>query len=277
MPDMPDAPDWAARLTQSVAQEVRRNRERRGMSAQQLSDACGKLGLPIHRAVISNFENGRRGLGIGELMVIAKALDVAPIFLLFPVGFVESIEVLPGEKVTPVEALRWFAADHERRSFVRENRSLQTMIPFALVMNETALVRGFTWNVVHEIHIPEKANAYLDSEMLTSRESLAASAEARRLRERLNRIERGEEDVSLEELSVLRRDREAAQQRARRAADDYFRADELARAVQYWVSEGGLEGHVEEISAIRREMARRGMVRDPLPAEIAEFFDEDVR
>jgi transcriptional regulator with XRE-family HTH domain len=276
MPDMPDVPDWMTRLTQSVAQEVRRNREQRGMSAQQLSDACGKLGLPIHRAVISNFENGRRGLSIGELMVIAKALDVAPVFLLFPVGFTESIEMLPGQEVAPVEAIRWFAADMDRRSFSKK-RALKDSIPYQLVMDEDLLAKSLAWDIRNGLHEPGQAQAYIDNEPEYAREQAAAQADLRVLTRKLARIERAEEDASPEEIAEIRRELQVRRKREWQASYDATLAHDRMRAAEHWLDEGGLEAKVEELSAIRREMARRGMLRPALPEEIVEFFDEDVR
>ena len=99
---------WADRYADVVAQQVRHYRNARGMSAQNLSDACADLGLPIHRSVIANFENGRRAkLDLGELFVIAQALDVAPIALMLPDD--GCIEVGGGRSMERAEAVAWIA------------------------------------------------------------------------------------------------------------------------------------------------------------------------
>lgn len=77
--------DWSARLIGAIAEEIRHRRRQRGMSAQQLADACTGLGLPMARSVLANLENGRRAaLGVDELIVLARALGVSPLALLFP-------------------------------------------------------------------------------------------------------------------------------------------------------------------------------------------------
>lgn len=78
------------------------------MSAQRLSEACGELGLSIPRSVLANLESGRREtVSVAELLVLAAALEVPPLQLLFPVGYAEEVEPLPGVKVTPYDAVLW--------------------------------------------------------------------------------------------------------------------------------------------------------------------------
>ncbi|WP_327268771.1 helix-turn-helix domain-containing protein [Streptomyces sp. NBC_01218] len=101
---------WTERYTQTVAAEVRRHRERRGMSAQDLADACAKLGVPIQRSVIANLENGRRAsIGVAEVLVFAAALDVPPGVLMSPVGQTAEVEIFPGEMEDPYSVIQWIA------------------------------------------------------------------------------------------------------------------------------------------------------------------------
>jgi transcriptional regulator with XRE-family HTH domain len=105
-------PDWQARLTARVSDAVRRFRTERGMSAQDVADACAVLGHPIPRTVISNLENGRRsGVDLSEVLVLAKVLGVPPLALLIPVGLVGSVEILPGREMSTSDALEWFSAE----------------------------------------------------------------------------------------------------------------------------------------------------------------------
>lgn len=105
-----EQPDWMARVGTSIAQEIRRHRLARGMSAQQLSDACAKLGAPIPRTVISNIENGRRtNVSVAEVLVIARALGQPPGALVFPAGYVSQVEYLPEKQTDPLRALDWWS------------------------------------------------------------------------------------------------------------------------------------------------------------------------
>ena len=49
-------------------------------SAQWLADETERLGYPISRAQIANYESGRKkGLDIAELLVLAAALRIPPL------------------------------------------------------------------------------------------------------------------------------------------------------------------------------------------------------
>lgn len=103
---------WPARLTVAVAAEIQRHRKRRGWSAQKLSDECAAGGLQMPRSTLADLENGRRaGLSVAELLVIARALDVPPLLLLFPVGREAGTEVLPGVVRPPFRAAAWFSGE----------------------------------------------------------------------------------------------------------------------------------------------------------------------
>lgn len=105
-------PDWPARVALVIAGEVRRYREKKGLSAQQLADACAALGLPIQRSVLANFENGRRNtISVAELIVLAKALDVPPALLVFPLGHQPALEVLPDQERPTWMGVKWFTGD----------------------------------------------------------------------------------------------------------------------------------------------------------------------
>ncbi len=118
--------EWPERLASVVAQELRRYREQRGMSAQQLADACTQAGMPIQRSVIANFENGRRAsVGVAELLVFAHVLDIPPVSLICPAGYEPEMEVLPGLSTDPYTAASWISGQsymgaergREKRSF----------------------------------------------------------------------------------------------------------------------------------------------------------------
>jgi hypothetical protein len=58
--------------------------------------------------VLTNIENGRREtVTLAEWLVLAAALRVPPLLLVFPVGRVDVVEPLPGFEVDPLTALHW--------------------------------------------------------------------------------------------------------------------------------------------------------------------------
>jgi hypothetical protein len=59
----------------------------RRWAAADLAERCADLGMPeLNRSVIANIESGRRrDVSVDELLVFARALDVAPVHLLVPI------------------------------------------------------------------------------------------------------------------------------------------------------------------------------------------------
>jgi transcriptional regulator with XRE-family HTH domain len=101
--------DWPREAVRVVAEEVKRIRKNRGMSAQQLADKTVALGQPMARSVIANLESGRREtITLPELVVLARSLGVPPLLLMFPVGRREEIDTLPGGPASTLAALDWF-------------------------------------------------------------------------------------------------------------------------------------------------------------------------
>jgi transcriptional regulator with XRE-family HTH domain len=104
--------DWPGRLTQVVAAQVRRYRLARKMSAQALADRCAELGMEIPRPVLANLENGRRPIvSVAELLILAAALDVAPVVLVAPLGHESNVEILPGRELDTWDAALWISGE----------------------------------------------------------------------------------------------------------------------------------------------------------------------
>jgi hypothetical protein len=109
---------WPQRVVTLVGQRVAYYRNRltgdngKPLTLAALADRTRDLGLPLDRAVISKLETGyRQSVTVPELFVLAKALRIPPMALLFPVGREELVEVLPGYETDPWSALRWFTGE----------------------------------------------------------------------------------------------------------------------------------------------------------------------
>ena len=91
------------------------------MTAVDLAERTKELGYPVTRVAITKIENNTRSgkLDIAELLVIAAALGVPPILLLYPVYPYGAVEVLPlpaGDgRASQFAALRWFAGEQNLR------------------------------------------------------------------------------------------------------------------------------------------------------------------
>jgi transcriptional regulator with XRE-family HTH domain len=107
---MTPQPAWPDRLAAVIAGEVRRYRRLRGLTAQQVADRCADLGHDVPRSVLANLESGRRTtVTVAELLVLAAALEVSPVLLVFPLGRRENIEFLPGVERSTWSVVEWFS------------------------------------------------------------------------------------------------------------------------------------------------------------------------
>ncbi|MGV9762165.1 helix-turn-helix domain-containing protein [Micromonospora tulbaghiae] len=103
---------WAAETNQTIATQIRNWRNARGLSAQQLSERCASIGYPIPRNIIANIETGRRGsVTVPEAIIIAMALNVPPILLIYPVGKELAVRTSPRQDCGTFYAARWFMGD----------------------------------------------------------------------------------------------------------------------------------------------------------------------
>ena len=102
------AKDWAADQTARIGDEIRRLRGSR--SGQWLSDRTDALGYRVARTTISELENHKRKLvSTAELVVLARALDTAPLVLLYPPPYSAELDMLPDVNKTSWVAAEWFS------------------------------------------------------------------------------------------------------------------------------------------------------------------------
>jgi len=103
---------WPGRLAASVGERVKHYRMSRKprMTAQDLADLTLALGHPLTRATIAGMEAGKRGtVTVADVLVLAEALDIPPVLLVFPVGLKQSVEVTPGVEMDTPAAVDWWS------------------------------------------------------------------------------------------------------------------------------------------------------------------------
>ncbi|MCX6468083.1 MAG: hypothetical protein NTW76_02045 [Corynebacteriales bacterium] len=121
---MTSEPDWSASQTALIAATIKDLRGKR--SAQWLSDVTADLGQRVARSTISELETKRRKyISVAELSVLAHALGVAPLELLYP-RQADSVEYLPGKFDDSTAAFDWFAG--LTRARVRLRRELAALL-----------------------------------------------------------------------------------------------------------------------------------------------------
>ncbi|WBP92790.1 helix-turn-helix transcriptional regulator [Mycolicibacterium neoaurum] len=116
MPNIDEtAKRWQEATAARVGKAVQSRRAQLGMSVTQLAEATAKLGFPIHRVAIGKIESGNRlgKLDTSELVILAKALGVEPLSLLYPDMIDGVVDVTPNDAVPTVQAVRWFCGRDE--------------------------------------------------------------------------------------------------------------------------------------------------------------------
>ena len=104
--------DWGQGWTESIGRGLSALREVRGLSAAQLAQRCSELGYPISRSQITKLEIGdRKSVTVQEVAVLASALAVPPLYLLFPLS-VHETQHLPGESTHPYYAMLWWMGEN---------------------------------------------------------------------------------------------------------------------------------------------------------------------
>lgn len=98
-----------------VAKQVRELRSARGMTVKQLSARCAELGVRLSEQALYKLEAQRdvadrpaRPVTVDELLALAYALDVAPVYLITGMGGEdEELPVLPLRSFATGRARKW--------------------------------------------------------------------------------------------------------------------------------------------------------------------------
>jgi transcriptional regulator with XRE-family HTH domain len=78
------------------------------MTYTEISAKLAELGQPIPTLGLTRIEKGERRVDIDEVVALAQVFGVPPIALMFPIGHAEETELLPGQRLDPWHAAKWF-------------------------------------------------------------------------------------------------------------------------------------------------------------------------
>ncbi len=103
--------DWTTSTVRRIGAKVKELRKGR-FSAEGLAERVTELGYPYSRSALVNLEYGRKSsIDLGELLVLAAALEVPPMLLLYPDLADGPVEALPGVRTTSFRAALWFGGE----------------------------------------------------------------------------------------------------------------------------------------------------------------------
>lgn len=147
---MTHAEEWRDRLARGFGENLKRLRQGRFASALELAEACEALGYPIGRNAIANIESGRKtSVPVHEVLVLARALRVPPLALLFDLTSTTPVAVLPDFEAEPWPAVEWFTGEGELRSTYRYGPDAESLTDEELQLS----ARGrddFVWYRHHD-------------------------------------------------------------------------------------------------------------------------------
>lgn len=142
--------EWAEDLVKRVGAAAKQLRGKR--SARWLSERTAELGYPLSPQVIARLDSGKRNghLELAELLVLAEALDVPAVQLIYPNIPEGDCEFLPGQHSIAWQALRRFTGEtampgqiamaDEREYHLSLMRELD-VIPGKIEQNEKTLAK----------------------------------------------------------------------------------------------------------------------------------------
>lgn len=107
-----DAKDFELTRAGWFGNAVSWRRKALNLSASELSRRTAELGYPVSRAAIAKIESNLRSgkIDVAEVLVLAAALSVPPVLLLFPqVATDGGSPVLPGRFARDDDAVRWMS------------------------------------------------------------------------------------------------------------------------------------------------------------------------
>lgn len=103
--------DWTTSTVRRIGAKVKELRKGK-LSAEGLAERVTELGYPYSRSALVNLEYGRKSsIELGELLVLAAALEVPPLLLLYPDLADGPVEALPGVTTTSIRAAQWFGGE----------------------------------------------------------------------------------------------------------------------------------------------------------------------
>jgi transcriptional regulator with XRE-family HTH domain len=107
--------DWASEWSQRIGVSVAAKRREARMTAEQLAARTRDLGYEVTRSTIANIESGRRDVvTVQQVTVIAMALDVSPVVLMFDLA-ADSVDLLPGDVMSGIAASEWWSGNWATR------------------------------------------------------------------------------------------------------------------------------------------------------------------
>jgi len=113
--------------TEVLAAQLPAIRARRQLSAAALAQRVKGLGGGLDRAAISKIETGARGVSLDEAIMLAVALDLAPVHLFVPRDDGDTVSLTPVVSVAADDVRGWVRGQQPLPG--RDDRAYRTEVP----------------------------------------------------------------------------------------------------------------------------------------------------
>lgn len=102
--------EWVEAFSKQVGRGI--DQARGDRSDQWIAERTKELDHPLSRTAVSEYRRGvRKSMPVTDLIILAAALEVPPVAILFPDLATAPTEVLPGEALPSIEAVQWFTGE----------------------------------------------------------------------------------------------------------------------------------------------------------------------
>lgn len=143
--------DWQKGMTATVGVNVKRLRGDR--SHLWLQNETEKLGFRVSRSGISELETGKRSsISVAEWLILARALEIAPVVLLMPDYPDGETQYLPGHHAMGYEVADWITGQRTTNTNPTKQNSapLQTPTQLAALLAEREDLEQTEWEDIKE-------------------------------------------------------------------------------------------------------------------------------
>lgn len=150
---------------------LRETRKRAGLSQAALAGKVSHLGGKMHSTAVTRIERGDREVSLEDVLVLAAALDVSPLYLIFPRG---------GNELARLTATGTTYLPLHLREWMRGQWSLEGVGPYGVspfFARERAAGEDVLWSEKYLVHrLCDTLAGLLATDILSSEGFLAASS-----------------------------------------------------------------------------------------------------
>jgi transcriptional regulator with XRE-family HTH domain len=91
----------AEKPSKTLARQLKKVRQLAGLSQEGLAERIKELGGGLHATAITRIERGTRAASVDDVALLARALRVSPLYLMFPIDDSVTVQLAPADPAPP--------------------------------------------------------------------------------------------------------------------------------------------------------------------------------